>query len=85
MYDNDGSQPASLIPIAIGVAVVGFLIFSKNQINKITLRIIVSNIYILYYINMGQSILFQKLNNIHWNDENIADKQLILLRKQTGY
>ena len=34
VYDNDGSQPASLIPIAIGVAVVGFLIFSKNQINK---------------------------------------------------
>ena len=61
VYDNDGSQPASLIPIAIGVAVVGFLIFSKNQINKITLRIIVSNRYILYDINMGQSILFQNV------------------------
>ena len=30
VYDNDGLQPASLIPVAIGVAVVGFLIFSKH-------------------------------------------------------
>ena len=41
VYDNDGSQPASLIPVAIGVAVVGLLIFSKNQINKITFSIII--------------------------------------------
>jgi hypothetical protein len=29
--DNDGMQSSSLIPIAIGVAVVGFFIFSKKK------------------------------------------------------
>ena len=31
MKDNDGMQSSSLIPIAIGVAVVGFFIFSKKK------------------------------------------------------